>query len=141
MPSKSHVTVGCFFVTSLCKKAGSEAQKIALGSQDVDHVLEFHNGSTLPYDVRAQTTHPDQVIDFSYSGGARQADWQASKIRIGPNFIAEDKADIHCVTSSKTKARIQTPTITIEYRLANTVPRQPDPRVATRVLEIDPPIE
>ena len=141
MPSKHHVTVGYFFVTSSCQKAGNDAQKIPLGSQDVDHVIEFENGATLSHDVRAQTTHPDQVIDFSYCGGARQADWQASKIQIGSGLAEKDNADIHCVASSKAKARIQTPTKTIEYRLNNTVPWQDDPTVAAQMLEIDLPVE
>jgi hypothetical protein len=115
-------------------------KKILLGSSDVEHVIEFENGSTLPYDAKAQSTHPDvpTVIDFSYGGGARQVSWTAQKLQIGSGGIEKDVSTIHCVATSRSTARVQTPTI--EYRLDNTVSWQTDPS-NTKLLEIKMDVE
>jgi hypothetical protein len=135
MAYKSHVTVAYFRVTSYCRKAGSEVKKIPLGSNDVEHVIKFENGSTLPYDMQALSTHPDipAEIKFSYRGGALRADWLAQTTQIGSGDVEKDIAKIHSVRTSTSTARIQTPTI--EYRLDNSVCWQTDPTY-TNLLEI-----
>ena len=107
MAYKSHATVGYFLVTSYCRKGGSDVKKIPLGSTDVEHVIQFENGSTLPYDVRASSTHPDTPVKIKFSyGGAVRADWLAQKTQIGSGDIERDIAEIHSVRTSTSTARI-----------------------------------
>jgi hypothetical protein len=140
MATKAHVTVGYFRVESHCQKAGNPVKKIPLGSSDVEHVLEFENGSTLPYDVQAESTHPDapKLIDFTHGGFGVGTVWKAYVSQIGSGDTEKDAATINCVTTSKATARIQTPVI--EYRLDSADAWQNDP-TSTTLLEIKMDIE
>lgn len=140
MATKAHVTVGYFRVSSYCRKSGSQVKKVPLGSNDVAHIIEFENGSTLPYDVQADSTHPDvpSLIDFTHGGLAAGTGWTAATTQVGSGDTEKDAATINCLTNTKATARIQTPTI--KYRLDRTDPWQIDP-TQTKLLEIKMGIE
>jgi hypothetical protein len=127
MATKNGTQVGDFYVTSWCRRAGSRVKKITLGATDVEHVLSFENGSTLPYDVQSTTILPDAPphdstgtveIEFSYGGGARQTSWNAFISQIASGETEKDAATIHCVTTNETEVRIHT--TQVEYRLDST---------------------
>ena len=103
-------------------------------------MIEFENGSTLPYDVQAELTHPDtpKLIDFTHGGSAVGTTWQAYISQIGSGDTEKDAATINCVATAKATARIQTPVI--EYRLDSTDAWQRDAS-STTLLEIKMDLE
>jgi hypothetical protein len=135
MATKRGLTVGDFYVTSSFRESGRRARKIPLGSSAVEHVLDFDNGSTLPYDVQATTILPDAPphdaygtahIDFSYGKGARQTSWSASISAVGAGDSEKDAATIHCVTTTS-QVDIRVHTTLVQYRLDPTAVWEDDP--------------
>jgi hypothetical protein len=141
MAVKAHVFVGYFRVTSYCRKGGSNVKVIPAGSTDVEHVIEFENGSTLPFDVQAESIHSGSPgrIEFIYGGGSAATKWAAIISQIGDGDTEKDTAKIKCTANAKLSAGIQTPKI--EYRDDSTVPWQSDSSyTSSRILEIKFPI-
>jgi len=147
MATKKGAQVGDLYVTSYCRRAGRRVRKISLGSNDVEHVLSFENGSTLPYDVQSTTILPDAPpydssgtveIEFSYGRGARQTSWNASIGQVASADEEKDAATIHCVTTTETDVRIHT--TKVEYRLDSTDQWDTD-AIADLPLEIKMPVK
>lgn len=143
MATKDSATIGDFFVTSWCRRNGSWTGKIPLSSNDVEHVLEFENGSTLPYDVQATTVLPDAPphttqgtieIEFSHGRGARQTSWHADIPQVGSGDTEKDVATTHCVTTTNTSVRIHT--TKVEYRLDSSSAWEDDPTCTDLPIDI-----
>lgn len=120
MRHKDRVSIRCFHIESWCEKTGHAVAGVARGSNDVKHVIQVENISTLDYDVQILTNLPDSppinhggsaTVEFAYRGDNSLPQWTATVRDVGEREKVRDEAAVHCVSTDPGSTRLKSPQV------------------------------